>query len=370
MQRVLGGVFGNPNSVHREGTEARYVLEKARRAILRAINARKGDRLIFTASATESDNLALFGAVRALPPGGDRPLVAVSAVEHKAVLEAGRALEEGGEARLQIIDTNEVGLVCSGQIQGLASARPAIVSVNLANSELGGIEPLADHARTLHEAAGEHPILVHTDAAQALGRIPLDVQALGVDLVTFNAHKAYGPKGIGALYIREGVVLRPHVFGGGQEEGLRSGTEDPVHAAGFAAAVKVSLEEMPGEGPRLTGLREDLWNSLRKALGERAVRNSPAENCLPGTLNFSVLGHESRGMVRELDERGFAVSAGSACSSGGGTEISHVLRAIGADEERAAGALRVSLGRSNTADDVREFTKALHSIVDSPSRQP
>ncbi len=370
MMRVLEGCFGNPNSVHREGTEARYVLEKARRTILRAINARKGDRLIFTGSASEADNLALRGALKALGRGGEVPLLAISAVEHKAVLEPARALEQEGAARLKILDVDEFGRVASNGFRSLQGGQPAVVSVNLANSELGGIEPLADHVRAIRGAAGEHPVLIHTDAAQALGRIPVDVQALGVDIATFNAHKTYGPKGIGALYLRKGVQLAPLILGGGQEEGLRAGTEDPSHAAGFARAVEVSLEALPEETQRLEDLREQLWRQIAHAFGELIVRNSTHINCLPGTLSFSIPGHESRSLVRELDARGFAVSAGSACSSGGGTEISHVLLAAGAGEERARAALRVSLGRSNTGEDVSRFTEALQEIVGSSVRQP
>lgn len=364
MARVMESTAGNPNSIHREGMEARYVIERSRRAILRAINARKGDRLLFTGSATEADNLALAGVVAALRRTGvAMPVLVMPGTEHKAVLEPAKALAESSHCRMDIIEVDKFGCVPLTRSMKPSGGGADLISVCMANSELGTIADISGIGRYCRT---DGKTLLHTDAAQALGRIPVDVQALGVDLATFNAHKAGGPKGIGALYVRDGVRLDPQVRGGGQEQGLRSGTEDPVSVAGFAEAVRASLENLDANMSFLRALREQCWAELSAGMGDRVVRNSPETGCLPGTLNFSVPGCDGRALVRELDARGFAVSAGSACSSGGGAEISHVLRAVGLEEERARGALRVSLGPGNDRADVSALAEALQAILRSP----
>jgi cysteine desulfurase len=353
--------FGNPASAtHRYGWEAEAAVEDARERIARAIGAADPSEVVFTSGTTESDNLAIQGVARAGRRREGR--IATTAIEHPAVLDTCRALgAEGFDVRVLPVDGD--GLVEPAAVEAELDGGALLVSVGAANSEIGVLQPL-EAIGALCQARG---VLLHSDAAQAVGRIPIDVERLGVDLLAFCAHKLYGPKGVGALYVRRrkrspaggtsGARLRlaPILHGGGHERGRRSGTLPVPLIVGFARAVELALADLDAEAKRLAGLRDHLWARLSAGLpGVR--RNGHATRRLPGNLHVAFEGVEADALIAALRE--FALSAGSACASGSG-EPSHVLRAIGLPDALARGALRVGLGRSNTLEQVDRLADRL-----------
>jgi len=351
--------FGNAASAtHRYGWEAEAAVEDARARISRAIGAAEPSEIVFTSGTTESDNLALTGIARGRRGRGG--CLVTTAIEHPAVLDTARALEaEGFEAR--VVDVDASGLVDPEAVEAALGENALLVSVGAANGEIGVIQPL----EVIAERCRRRGVPLHSDAAQAVGRIPIDVERLGVDLLSFCAHKLYGPKGIGALYVRRrraGPRLRlaPLLHGGGHERGQRSGSLPVPLVVGFARALELALEDLELEAKRLAELRDRLWARLAGALsGVR--RNGHAERRLPGNLNVSFEGVEAGALISGLRE--FALSAGSACASGSG-EPSHVLRAIGLPAALARGALRVGLGRSNTLAHVERLADRLVEQVE------
>jgi cysteine desulfurase NifS len=343
MLPFLREAWGNPSSVHTPGNEARRAVDAARRKVAQILNC-TARRIVFTGSGSEANNLAVGGAVRARSDG--RRHVVASAIEHPAVLAACRALEEDGFAVTRL-PADGGGRVDS---QALAEAiRPdtALVSVMLANNETGVLQPVADLAR-IARARGA---LFHTDAVQALGKIPLDVEALGVDLLSVSAHKIGGPKGVGALYVRRGVTLLPLVFGGRQERGLRAGTENVPGIVGFGKACELAARRLHrGEMDRVAGLRDRLEAGLLP-LHPGARRNGHPEARLPNTINVTLPGIRGESLVLLLDRRGIAFSSGSACKSGH-PEPSHALLALGLSAEEAHCAVRFSLGPGTTGEDI------------------
>jgi cysteine desulfurase len=358
--------FGNPASAtHRYGWEAEAAVEDARERIARAIGAAEPSEIVFTSGTTESDNLAIQGVARAARGGGGN--LVTTAIEHPAVLDTCRALAaEGFEAR--VLPVGPDGLLDPEAVGTALDERTLLVSVAAANGEIGVLQPL-EAISALCRARG---VPLHSDAAQAVGKIPIDVERLGVDLLSFCAHKLYGPKGIGALYVRrrsaavaraEGgaagrrprLRLEPILHGGGHERGRRSGTLPVPLVVGFARALEICLEDQAAEARRLAELRDRLWARLSAALpGVR--RNGHAERRLPGNLHVAFEGVEADALIASLRE--FALSAGSACASGSG-EPSHVLRAIGLPDSLARGALRVGIGRSNTRAEVDRLADRL-----------
>ncbi|MGW0750659.1 cysteine desulfurase family protein [Streptomyces sp. NPDC002587] len=314
------------------------------------IGARAGE-IVFTASGSEADLLALRGAV--LSAGRPRPHVITQATEHPAVLETCRALERLHGAKVTLLPVDREGLVERTALAAAFTEDTVLVSVMAANNETGALQPVAELAALAHE----HGALFHCDAAQAVGKIPLDVQSLGVDLLTVVGHKMYAPKGAAALYVREGVALEPVVYGGGQERGLRAGTENVALAVALGTAARIAAAELAGGAPsRIAALRDDLHQRLTAALPGRVHLNGPEKSRLPNTLNVSidgVLGHE---LLAAADQ--IAASTGSACHSGTHSP-SPVLTAMGLDSARALGALRLSLGRWTTPGDVESAAAAL-----------
>ena len=340
--------FGNASSrTHRYGWRAEAAVELARERIAAALGAADPREIVFTSGATESDNLALQGVLAAHAGQGDH-LVTV-ATEHAAVLDTARALARRG-ARITLLPVDGDGRVDPGDVAKAIDERTVLVSVGAANGEIGTLQPLAEIARL----CAERDVLLHSDAAQAVGKIPLDVEALGVELLSCSAHKLYGPKGVGALYVRHrrrtGARLRlePLFHGGGQERGLRSGTLPVPLLVGFAEAVALAAAEREAEAQRLAQLRDRLFEALSAALSG-VVRNGPVAGRLPGNLNLSFEGIEADALLAQLDD--VALSTGSACSSAR-PEPSHVLAALGFGAERARGAVRVGLGRGTRAEDV------------------
>ena len=358
MLPYLTETYGNPASTtHSFGWEAKAAVDAARESIAAAIGA-QAKEVYFTSGATESNNLALFGAaeraaVERTPQRGSHLIGVVT--EHPSVLDPLERLGRRGY-RVTLLGVQqapgpEAGRIRAEQVAEAIGERTILVSVMLANNEIGAIQPLEEIGRVCRQRG----VLLHTDATQAVGKIPVDVDRLGVDLMSFTAHKMYGPKGVGALYVRRRsppIRLEPLIHGGGHERGLRSGTLNVPGIVGFARALQLCLEEMPQETIRLRALRDRLYQGLTAALPD-AVLNGPAlappEWRLPGNLNVSFAGVEAETLL--LSMKDLAVSTGSACTSAN-PEPSHVLRALGLPDPMVHGSLRFGLGRPNTEEEV------------------
>ncbi|HET6177459.1 MAG TPA: cysteine desulfurase family protein [Candidatus Sulfotelmatobacter sp.] len=355
MGPYLGGAFGNASSLYHEGRVAREAVETARAQVAGLIGA-EPDEIIFTASGTEADNLALIGAVRASGKPGH---VVSSSIEHAAILETCKFLAKSG-TKITHLTVDGDGIVePSGLLRALQS-NVTLVSVMAANNVVGTIQPIEE----LAHLTKLHGVLFHADAVQAGGKIPLDVNRLNVDLLSLSAHKLHGPKGIGALYVRRGVPLSPIVFGGGQERGLRSATENVAGIVGFGEAAAIAQNELAAEATRLVELREHIAAQLSRSF-PRSYIFGHASKRLPGHLSFGFRGQEREvgKVLIALDQAGVAVSAGSACSANHSGEPSSVLLAMGYDSEQARGLLRVSLGRFNTKPEVDRLLDILRLLV-------
>ena len=345
MLPYFGEEFGNASSsTHAYGWRAEAAVEDARERLARAIGAREAREIVFTSGTTESDNLALCGVLRAALP--ERDHIVTSVIEHPAVLDTCRALAREG-VRVTEVPVDAEGLIDPQRIAEAITPRTALVSVMAANSEIGVLEPL----REIGAVCRERGVLFHTDAAQALGRIPLDVEQLGVDLLSMCAHKCYGPKGIGVLYLRSRsprIAIAPLLHGGGHERGLRSGTLPVPLCVGFARAAELCLADLAPEAARQTALRERLLERLLAGCDEVRL-NGHATRRLPGNLNVCFPGASADALLVAL--RDLALSTGSACASARG-EPSHVLRAIGLSPSLARSALRFGLGRGTTEAEI------------------
>ena len=355
MAPFLGGAFGNPSSLHQEGRIAREAVEKARAQVAALIGA-EPEEIIFTASGTEADNLALIGAVRATGRPGH---VVTSSIEHAAILETCRFLAESG-TKVTRLPVDADGLVGPQSLLRALQSNVTIVSVMAASNVVGTLQPIEE----LAHLTKLHGVLFHTDAVQAGGKIPLDVNLLRVDLLSLSAHKLHGPKGIGALYVRKGVNLSPIVFGGGQERGLRSATENVAGIVGFGEAAEIAKSELADEAIRLARFREHIATEIRRTWPHSYLFGHASKR-LPGHLSFGFRGLEREvgKLLLALDAAGVAVSAGSACSAHHAGEPSGVLLAMGYDSEQARGLLRVSLGRFNTQAEVDRFLSILPRVV-------
>lgn len=346
---------GNPSSIHSEGRREALALIEAREKCAAAIGA-KPEEIVFTSGGTESDNMALRQAALLGMALGKRRIVA-SAIEHPAVLNTCKSLElQGFEVRLIGVDGN--GYVDMEQARELITPETAVVSVMAANNEVGTIQPV----RELAELCRQRGVLFHTDAVQAAGHIPLDVKDLGCDMMSISAHKLGGMRGAGLLYIREGLELQPLICGGGQENGLRSGTENTAAVVSMGAAMEEACRDIFGSAGRISALRDRLIAGLLDIPGSRL--NGGVSPRLCGNVNVSFAGVEGESLVLGLDIRGVCASSGSACSSG--NELpSHVLRAIGVPEDMFKGSLRLTLSELNTADEVESAIRAVRETVET-----
>jgi cysteine desulfurase len=351
MVPFLGGAFGNPSSLHEEGRIARKAIETARAQVASLIGA-EPDEIVFTASGTEADNLALIGAIRASGKPGH---VVTSSIEHAAILETCRFLAGFG-TKITHLPVNSDGIIGTSSLLRALQSNVTIVSLMTANNVVGTVQPIEE----LAHLTKLHGVLFHTDAVQAGGKIPLDMNRLNVDLLSLSAHKLHGPKGIGALYIRKGVKLSPIIFGGGQERGLRSATENVAGIVGFGAAAEIAQNELWEESAGLAKLCESLTAELTRRISQIYLLGHPTDR-LPGHLSFGIRGREREvgPILQALDASGIAVSAGSACSAHHAGEPSHVLLAMGYDSEQSRGLIRVSLGRFNTQAEVDRFVEIL-----------
>jgi cysteine desulfurase len=351
---TLRDEFGNPSSVHHFGQRAKAVLDGARTAVARLINGEPSE-VVFTSGGTEADNFALRGAAEALEPTGRRHLIA-TAIEHEAVLVTLKALARRGWTTT-LLPVDATGIVSPDALASAITPDTALVSVMHANNEIGTIQPVAALARIAHE----HGSLFHTDAVQSAGKIAVDARALGVDLLSLSAHKFYGPKGAGALWIRRGTRIAAVQTGGKHERSRRAGTENVAGIAGLGAAATLAMAKLQDEAARLGAMRDRLEAAVLAAVPGTAV-NGAITPRVPNTTNISFEGIEAESLLIALDLEGFAVSTGSACSSGT-LEPSHVLRAMGLPSHRTQNSIRISLGARNTDAEIDAFLDTLPKVV-------
>lgn len=347
--------FGNPSSLHRSGCEARNAVETARERVAALIGAQP-DEIVFTGGGTEADNLAVLGAALAGRDRGNH--VVTTAVEHHAVLNPCRYLERMGY-EITVLPVDPRGRIDLGMLREALTERTVLVTVMHGNNEIGTLEPVAGAAAL----ARERGIPFHTDAVQTAGKIPVDVGGLSVDFLTLSGHKLYGPKGVGALFVRRGADLAPLLHGGRHERGLRPGTENVPGIAGFGKACEIALRDLPSQREHLEELRYYLASRIEEEIGETRRNGADGAETLPHILNVSFRGLPAEKIVLELDRRGIAVSAGSACTAGT-VEISHVMEAVGVPREWAAGSVRFSLGRGNTLEEMDRTVDALLEAVE------
>ena len=357
--------LGNPSSLHAPGRAARRVVEESRETIARALSCRPGE-VVFTSGGTESDNLALkglFWSRRAQDPRRTRILS--TAVEHHAVLDPLHWLAEHEGADVELLPVDSLGRLDVQALRASLERAPdtvALVSVMWANNEVGTVQPLAEVVALAHA----HDVPVHTDAVQAVGQVPVDFAASGVDALTLTAHKVGGPYGVGALVVRRDLDLTPQLHGGGQERDIRSGTIDTPAIAGFAAAVEIAVREQPRHAARVAALRDALVARVQQVVPDARVNGDPDPGLahrLPGNAHLTFPGCEGDSLLMLLDARGIACSTGSACSAGV-PQPSHVLLAMGRDEEQARSSLRFSLGHTSTQADVDALGEAIGPVVD------
>jgi cysteine desulfurase len=355
MTRVLKEDFGNPSSVHQYGQRAKAILDDARGAVAALIGAEPAE-VVFTSGGTEADNFAIRGAAEALEPTGRRHLVA-SAIEHEAVLNTFKALaKRGWQTTLVRVDAH--GVVDPDRVRAAMTDATALVSVMHANNEIGTIQPIAEIAALAHDRGA----LMHTDAVQTAGKIPIDVNALAVDLLAISGHKFNGPKGAGALWIRRGTRLAAILTGGRHERSRRAGTENVPGLAGLGAAAVAARAKLATEPARLAALRDRLEAGILSSVAGTAV-NGAREPRVANTTNVSFDGVEAESLLIALDLAGVAVSTGSACSSGT-LEPSHVLRAMGFPPHRTQNSIRFSLGQDNTEAEVDHVIAIVPGIVE------
>jgi cysteine desulfurase len=349
-------VFGNPSSVHAAGQAARRVVDVARARVARLVGARP-EEVVFTGGGTEADNLAVLGAAAAMRAAG-RPGVLASAIEHQAVLNPCRSLGTAG-VPFATLPVDGEGVLHLGSLEAaITSGAPiGLVSVMLANNDTGAIQPVAEVAAR----ARPRGIVVHTDAVQAAGKVPIDLAALGADLLSLSAHKIGGPKGVGALVVRRGTPIDPIAFGGHQERGLRPGTENVPAIAGFGRACALAADRLAADADRVRALRDRLEAAVVAEVSDTLINSAGAPR-LPNTSNFAFAGIEGELLAIHMDLLGIAVSTGAACATGD-REPSHVLIAMGRTPDEARSTLRVSLGRATTEDEVDRAAEAIAASV-------
>lgn len=346
-------VFGNPSSIHFCGQEAKKAIEEARVKVAGLIGARD-EEIVFTGSGTEADNFALQGVAYANESRGNH--IITSSIEHHAVIETCKFLEKRG-FKVTYLPVDGYGMVDPGDIKKTITDKTILISVMHANNEVGTIEPIAEIGKIAREAG----IYFHTDAVQTAGHIPVDVKKLGVNLLSISAHKLYGPKGVGALYIRKGTRLVSFMHGGEQERGRRASTENVPGIVGFGKAVELALQEMDEEEKRLTFVRDRLIKGILDKIEYTRLNGHPVKR-LPNNVNVSIDFIEGESMCLNLDLEGICTSTGSACSSSS-LEPSHILLAMGISHEQARGSLRFTLGRWTSEEDIIRVVEVLTEIV-------
>lgn len=353
--------FGNPSSIHLFGREAHDAVDLSRRKVADLLNA-KEDEIIFTAGGTEADNIAIKGVAykHKEKRGSKGPHIITSEIEHPAVLQTCKHLEEEG-FEVTYVPVDEYGIVKLDELETALSENTFLITIMFANNEIGTIEPMEE----IGKIAKENNILFHTDAVQAIGKTPIDVKKLHIDLLALSSHKMYGPKGVGALYVRKGVQLKPIVHGGGHEKGLRSSTLNVPGIIGLGKACELAKERMQKDMKYLRNLRDKLIKNVLQI--EESYLNGHPEKRLVNNAHFRFAGVEGEAMLLAMDAKGIATSTGSACSSNK-LQASHVLAAIGLDPEYAHGSIRLSIGRETTEEDVMYVCESLSEVVEKLRR--
>ena len=355
MLPYYGEFFGNPSSVHEFGRLARKGIDEARKSVAAAIGARDVDEIIFTGSGTEADNCAVRGVADALKAKGSH--IITSVIEHQAVLNVCKFLEKNG-CSVTYLPVDTYGVVDVEALKKAITDTTILVSVMFANNETGTIQPIAEIA----SIARQKGVLLHTDAVQAVSRVPVNVAQLGVDMLSLSAHKFYGPKGVGALYVRKGLKLTPLILGGHHEKNRRAGTENVAGIVGCGKAIELATKDMDAQTSRIKALRDRLEKGILGAIKHTYVNGHPQKRlCNTANISFEYLEGES--ILLNLDMEGVGASTGSACTSGS-LEPSHVLAAMGVDPVRTQGSVRFSLGTSNTEEDIDYVVKTLPPIIE------
>lgn len=350
MMPYLKENYGNPSSIHRFGRLATKAIESARKRIAELIGAQP-DEILFTSGGTESNNTALFGVL-----GKNKGQLITSSIEHDAILEPCKRLQSQGHEVIYL-PVDSFGIVDVEKLKSAITKQTALVSIMYANNEVGTIQPI----KQIAQICKDNGVPFHTDAVQAVGKIPLDVKELGVDLMSISSHKINGPKGVGALYIRNGVQVDPLILGGGQEDGLRSGTENVANIVGFGKACQLAKENLQKNAEHLKGLRDALIQNISKEISHVTV-NGHRESRLPNNAHFTFLGVNGEDLIIKLDEHGIAASTGSACSVKT-QKASHVLAAMGFSHEQITGSLRLTVGLVNTMQEMEKTAQTLKQIV-------
>ena len=345
-------VYGNASSVHTWGREAKRAVEAARRQVQKALNAAQPQEIFFTGGGSESDNWAIKGAALACRSGH----IITTAIEHHAVLHTCQWLEKQG-FRVTYLPVDGEGCVHPADVDKAIREDTILVSVMAANNEVGTLQPI----REIGEICRARGVLFHTDAVQAVGAVPVDVQALQVDLLSLSAHKIHGPKGVGALYVRKGTKLDSLLHGGAQERGFRAGTENLPGIVGLGKAIELATAQLADNAARMTALRERLIAGVMERVSGTRLNGHPTQR-LPGNVNLSFEGVEGEALLLRLDLAGVAASSGSACTSGA-LDPSHVLMALGLTEAQAQGSLRLTLGTDTTAEEIDAVLDRLPPIV-------
>lgn len=357
MKPYLTEHYGNPSSLYRIGREARRAMTEARMKVARALNAKDPSEIVFTGGGSQADNLAIRGYVKGRSARGKKHII-TSKIEHHAVLYTCEALEKEGYP-VTYLDVDAQGHVDLEQLKSVITDQTALVTIMAANNEIGTIQDL----KAISEIAHAHGAVFHTDAVQAIGHMHIDVQEMGIDMLSLSAHKFRGPKGIGALYVRRGIALEPLVYGGGQERGLASGTENVAGMVGLGQAIEdatgAHLDEKMGYVKKLTNR---LVKGIMDTIPYTHYTGDPV-NRLPGTASFVFEAIEGEGLILRLDHAGICGSTGSACSTGS-LDPSHVLMAIGLPHEIAHGSLRLTLGEQNTEEDVDYLIENVAKVVE------
>jgi cysteine desulfurase len=353
MLPYYSDIFGNPSSPYSYGQEAKKAIEEAREKVAKALGA-DSDEIYFTSGGSESDNWALKGVAYALKDKGNH--IITTEIEHHAVLNTCRYLEKEG-FKVTYLPVDEYGLVKPEDLKKAITDKTILVSIMFANNEIGTIEPIEELVKIAHEKN----VYFHTDAVQAVGNIPIDVKKLDVDLLSLSAHKIYGPKGVGALYIKKGVKIHSFIQGGTQEKNRRAGTENVPGIVGLGEAIELITKNLDCHMNKLTFLRDKLINGILEKIPYVRLNGHPTKR-LPGNVNVSFEFIDGESLILNLDMAGICASSGSACTSGS-LEPSHVLLAIGLSKELARGSLRLTIGKDNTEEDIDKVLEALPQIV-------
>ncbi len=364
MKPYFTDIFGNPSSIHQFGREARVAIEESRERIASFINA-KPSEIIFTSGGTESDNFAIFGLAYAGLKKGKNHII-TSQIEHHAILDACAYLQKMG-FNVTFLKVSEDGIVDPNEVRKAITPKTCLISIMHVNNEVGTIQPIEE----IGKIAKEFEIPFHTDAVQSFGKIEIDVEKLNVDLLSGSAHKVYGPKGVGFLYVRKGIEIEKFHHGGSQEAGRRAGTEAVPLIIGFGKAVEICSKRMSKDYVHVWRLRERMFHKIGDVFGEiydALILNSPLDRSIPYILNFSInsskIEIDAEALIYGLDMRGVAVSNGSACTSGS-LKPSHVIMALGRDERTALATVRFSFGRGNTIEDIEYAVERFFEVVSS-----